>query len=93
MKSILEQLWYGNLRPFADAKCDTFEINDLVEKMNGLHTAFFKTLSAEQKELLRRYDDLAGKLHAIQDKNTFIYGFQLGTKIAVQALSEDKNSF
>lgn len=90
MKQTLEQLWYGNIRPFAQARCDTPEMNELLQKIEKSRDALCQTLTDEQKELFLTYDDIAEEISAIGERESFIHGFRLGAKMTAETFYEEK---
>ena len=89
MRSILEELFYGNVCPctnYASANTET-------EKLMGYLAAHHKTLREEltdkQKETLEKFDECQFELTAIREREMFLYAFKLGMRIAIDVLAPD----
>ena len=52
MKSILEELWYGNICPETDSRTNTPEMKRLMEYMARHHDDLVTTMTDEQKDFL-----------------------------------------
>lgn len=89
MKSVLEELWYGNLCP--DNKCPTVtkETRSLIGSIADCHDALFETLSEDQKELLEKFDDRYAELTSINEREVFVYAFKLGARMAMEIMNFD----
>ena len=80
---LLEEFWYGNLRPFNDAYKPDEETKKLIGCIVEQHERLEETLTKEQKELLDRFDKAFDELTEINDRKIFIYGFRLGAQMAL----------
>ena len=90
MKQTLEQLWYGNIRPFAEARCDAPEMDELLQKFEKSRDALCSTLTDEQKTLFLTYDDISEEISAIGERESFICGFRLGAKMTAETFCNEK---
>ena len=57
MKSILEELWYGNVCPNNGCRELTKQAKMLMGNLADYHANLQETLSDKQKELLENFDD------------------------------------
>ena len=57
MKSILDELWYGNIDPQVDATRDNKEVKDLLSLAMQNREKLCEKLNDEEKETLEKYDD------------------------------------
>lgn len=57
MKSILEELFYGNICPSSDCRSRDAETKELMGSSANHHEALSGTLTEKQKELLEKLDD------------------------------------
>ena len=71
MKSILEELFYGNVCPNTDCRSKDKETKELTDK---------------QKEILEKFDDCYNELTDINEREIFVYAFRLGARIAIEVL-------
>ena len=89
MKSILEELFYGNVCPHIDCRNSDKETRELMEYVANHHDALSEGLTDKQKEILEKFDDCYSELVGINERDIFIYAFKLGMKVAIEVLSED----
>lgn len=93
MNSFIEQFYYGNLDPQTRAlKKGSHEaallkkLCDPEEKLDGL-------LEGDDKALFRRYVDIYGELLSISACGSFVNGFRLGARFAVDAFVNEDTPF
>ena len=87
MKSALEALWYGNICPNAECREASAQAKDLMAYVTRHHNDLQATLTEAQKELLEKFDDCYSELCDINERETFVYAFRLGAKIAFEIMS------
>ena len=83
MKSILEELWYGNIDPQVDATRDNKEVKNLLALMMQNREKLCEKLNDEEKEILEKYDDCINEMNAIIEKEVFAYGENKSEKSAL----------
>ena len=91
MKSILEELWYGNICPETDSRTTTPEMKQLMKYMAQHHDNLMETMTDEQKDIFERFDDCWGEYASLAEKSIFVYAFKLGMRLAIEVLNECKN--
>ena len=89
MKSILEELFYGNVCPNTDCRSKEKEVKDLMGYIADHHDALFGELTDKQKETLEKFDDCYADLTDINEREIFVYAFKLGMRIAIEVMSSD----
>ena len=57
MRSILEELFYGNICPNNDCRSHDKETNQLMGYIADHHDNLLSTLNEQQKELFEKFDD------------------------------------
>ena len=87
MKSILEELLYGNVCPNTDCRSNDEQTKLLMGYIADHHDALFKELTEKQKETLEKFDDCWNELTDINEREIFVYAFRLGMLIAIEVLS------
>ena len=87
MKSILEELFYGNVCPNTDCRSNDEQTKMLMGYIADHHDALFKELTEKQKETLEKFDDCWNELTDINEREIFVYSFRLGMLIAIEVLS------
>ena len=89
MRSILEELFYGNVCPNTDCRSKDGQVKELMGYVSDHHDTLFRELTNKQKEVLAKCDDCCSELTDINERELFIYAFKLGMRIAIEVLSSD----
>lgn len=87
MRSILEELFYGNICPNTDCRSHDKE-KQLMGYIADHHDNLLSTLNEQQKELLEKFDDCYNELTDINEREIFSYAFKLGMRIAIEVLTD-----
>lgn len=85
MRSVLEELWYGNICP-NDCLELTKEAKEVMGYIANHHDNLRKTLTDKQKEILVKIDDCYAELTDINERELFVYAFRLGARIAIEVM-------
>ena len=86
MRTILEELFYGNICPNTDCRNHNKETKQLMGYIADHHDNLLSTLNDRQKELLEKFDDCYNELTNINERKIFVYAFKLGMQIAFEVL-------
>ena len=87
MRSILQELWCGNICPQTDSRNNSSEMKELIEYMARHHDDLLKTLTDEQKEIFEKFDDCWSEYMSLAEAAIFEYAFKLGMQIAIETLT------
>ena len=90
MKSILEELWYGNICPQTANENNSPEMKQLMEYMVRHHDDLLKTMTDAQKEIFEKYDDCWGEYLSLNNAVIFTYAFRLGAKIIAEVFQSEQ---
>ena len=88
MRSILEELFYGNICPNTDCRSQDKETKQLMGYISDHHDNLLSTLNKQQKEILEKFDDCYNELIDINEREIFAYAFKLGARIMLAVISE-----
>ena len=88
MRSILQELWNGNICPQTDSRNNSPEMKQLMEYMARHHDDLLKTMTDEQKEIFEKFDDCWSEYMSLAEAAIFEYAFKLGMQIAIETLTE-----
>ena len=88
MKSIINELWHGNIIPQEDSRNNSPEMKELMEYMARHHDDLLKTMSDEQKEVFEKFHDCWSEYMSLAEAAIFEYAFKLGMQIAIETLTE-----
>ncbi len=89
MRSILEELFYGNICPNTDCRSRDKETKQLMSYIADHHDNLLSTLNDQQKETLEKFDDCYNELTDINEREIFSYAFKLGMRIAIEVLTSN----
>ena len=92
MRSILEELFYGNICPNTDCRSQDKETKQLMGDIADHHENLLSTLNDEQKELLEKFDDCYNELTDINEREIFSYAFKLGARMMLEVLSNTEST-
>ena len=88
MKSILEELWCGNICNNGSGGLTQEEralIGYIAEHREKIQAA----LTEEQKEIFEKFDDCCAELADIEERKVFVYAFRLRARIAIEVMGFD----
>ena len=88
MKSMIKELWHGNINPQEDSRNNSPEMKELMEYMARHHDDLLKTMTDEQEEIFEKFHDCWNEYASLSDEALFEYAFKLGMQIAIEVLSE-----
>ena len=88
MKSMIKELWHGNICPQTDSRNNSPEMKELMEYMARHRDDLLKTLNDEQKAILEKFDDCWSEYSSYAEEAIFTYAFKLGAKLVYEALCE-----
>ena len=89
MRTILEELFYGNICPNTDCRCQDEETKRLMGYIADHHDNLLSALNDQQKETLEKFDDCYNELTDINEREIFSYAFKLGMRIAIEVLTSN----
>ncbi len=91
MRTILEELYYGNICPNTDCRSHDKDTKQLIGYIADHHDNLLATLNEQQKEILEKFDDCYNELTDINEREIFLYAFKLGARIMLQILTDTES--
>ena len=91
MRSILEELFYGNICPNTDCRSQDKETKQLMGYIADHHDNLLSTLNKQQKEILEKFDDCYNELIDINEREIFAYAFKLGARLMLAVIERKEN--
>lgn len=88
MRSIINELWHGNIVPQSDSRNNSPEMKQLMEYIARHHDDLIKAMTDEQKGIFEKLDDCWSEYMSLGEAVIFEYAFKLGMQIAIETLSE-----
>lgn len=87
MKTILEELYFGNVYPDELIIPKDSEYGPLSKEISGTLETWKKKLSKDDFEQLEALLDLRDKSSSMDATASFLYGFKLGATIIIEVLT------
>ena len=84
MKSMIKELWHGNISPQEDSRNNSPEMKELMEYMARHHEDLLKTMTDEQKEIFEKFEDCWGEYATYAEEAIFQYAYKLGSRLAME---------
>ena len=86
MKSIINELWHGNIIPQEDSRTNSNEMKELLNYMARHHEDLEKSFTDNQKEAFEKFHDCFSEYMRRAEAAIFEYAFKFGIQIVVNAL-------
>lgn len=83
--TILENLWYGNIRPVEEFVDGNTEYRNLLRLVGSNREKLEATLSPEQAELFEKYYTAVNEMISVSESEAFKYGFYLAIELLVKS--------
>ena len=77
MKSIINELWHGNIIPQEDSRNNTKEMKELLGYMSRHHEDLEKSFTDEQKEIFEKFHDCWSEYMSLGEAAIFEYAFKV----------------
>ena len=84
MKSMIKELWHGNINPQEDSRNNSPEMKELMEYMARHRDDLRKSMTDEQKEIFEKFEDCWGEYASYAEEAIFEYAFKLGARLAIE---------
>ena len=79
--TVLEDLWYGNIRPVENFVEGNMEYKGLLRFVSKNREALESELSPKQLDLLEKYNGSVNEMNSMSETAAFQYGFSLGVRL------------
>ena len=89
MKSIINELWHGNIIPQEDSRNNTKEMKELISYIARHDEDLGKLLTEEQKAIFEKYQDCWNEHVSLAEAAIFEYAFKLGARLMLDSLGEN----
>ena len=90
MKSMINELWHGNIIPGEDSRTNSKEMKELLGYMSRHHEDLEKTFTDEQKEIFEKFHDCWSEYMSLAEAAIFEYAFKLSARLTMEILNDDK---
>ena len=92
MKSMINELWHGNIIPQEDSRNNSKEMKELLGYMARHHEDLAKTFTDEQKEIFEKFHDCWDEYVSLAKAAIFEYAFKLGARLAMEIQTDEAES-
>ena len=89
MKSIIKELWRGNIMPPEDGRQNTPEMAQLMGYISRHNDDLIKTMTDEQKAIFEKFHDCWSDYASLSDEALFEYAFRLGAQLALELARDE----
>ena len=89
MKSIIKELWRGNIMQPEDSRHNTLEMKELLEYIRRHNDDSQKTMTDEQKEIFEKFHDCWSEYASLSNEALFEYAFRLGARLAIELHTDE----
>lgn len=86
MRSIIEELYYGNISPSDRDIVKGGTYSHILNLLTRNEDALVQTLTQAQQETFGKFKDCASELNDANEVTAFTVGFKLGMRLAVEAM-------
>lgn len=88
MRSVINELWHGNIVPQEDSRNNSPEMKELMEYMARHHDDLLKTMTDEQREIFEKFDDCWSEYSSYAEEAIFEYAFKLGARLTMEVQAD-----
>ena len=92
MKNLLHELWFGNVRPFANPPADTKNTQKLALRLSQKRELLLAQLTEQQTKLLAEYECASEEITSLAEANAFSEGFRLGVELMIEVMKGYKTN-
>lgn len=84
--TVLEDLWYGNIRPVESFVDGNMEYKGLLRLASKNREILESELSPKQLDLFEKYNLSVNEMNAISETAAFQYGLALGVRLMMESV-------
>lgn len=86
MKNLLHELWFGNVRPFANPPLHPEITQKLALQLSQKRENLLAELTEQQTKLLAEYECASEEVTSLAEANAFSEGFRLGVGLMIEVM-------
>ena len=88
MLNVIEEFYHGNLEPMEMSSGYAPRLKKQLSKLTAIEERLYERLTDEDKVIFNSYRDVYGEFTSMSCADSFLNGFRLGGKFAVDMLAE-----
>ena len=89
MRTILEDLYYGNITPSEQRMVPGSELKKAVDRVTGYEKQLMEQLWEAEQEILTKFVRSQHEINSITATENFILGFRLGVRIMAECMDDN----
>lgn len=89
MRTILEDLYYGNITPSEQRMVPGSELKKAVDRVTGYEKQLMEQLGEAEQEILTKFVRSQHEINSITATENFILGFRLGVRIMAECMDDN----
>ena len=93
MQSILEELYYGNIRPDSRHYEDDSPFMEAVRRKNQCLEKLTEAMSDYEKDLFEKYCNAQDEIASITRYDTFSYALKFGVLLMKEVFTDEENIY
>ena len=92
MKSIINELWHGNIIPQEDSRTNSNEMKELLNYMARHHEDLEKSFTDNHKEAFEKFHDCFSEYMGLAEAAIFEYAFKLNSNCRKRSIVKQKQT-
>ena len=84
MRSVIQELWHGNIIPQEGSRSNSAEMKELLGYMARHHEDLKKGLTDEQRKIVEKFHDCSNEYMTLAEEAIFTYAFKLGAQLMLK---------
>lgn len=89
MRKILEEFYFGNLRPSERRMTPSSSLRQAVSKVSQCERQLMEQLNGGEQAILKEMVSAQQDIDSITGRESFVLGFRLGVRIMAACMDED----
>ena len=91
MRSIINELWHGNIIPQEDSRTNSPQMKELLGYMARHHEELEKSFTDDQKETFEKFHDCWSEYMSLAEAAIFEYAFRLGARLIIEGQKDSED--
>ena len=90
MKSMIKELWHGNIIPQEDSRTNSKKMKELIGYIARHNEDLTKLLNDEQMEIFEKYQECWNEYVSLAEAAIFEYAFRLGARLIIEVQKDSE---
>ena len=88
MTNLIEELWYGRLKPCASCKRDAEQVEELERYIQRHKNMLSESMTEEQRLIFEKFETCCSELADINERAIFKHGLKLGAGLVIEVMND-----